>query len=71
MPKVKLAEWCDRWKHGNPEESDFFSITGSEEKEASDEMIMLAMGRLVRVDGGQIIPPVKKNVEKGKKQIER
>jgi len=57
MVKVKLASWCDRWKHGNIEDKDFFSIAGSEEKETTDEILALSMGRLVKV--GE--PDVKKS----------
>lgn len=48
MPKVKLAEWCDRWKYGNIDDKDFFSIATGEEKETTDEIVMLSMGRLVK-----------------------
>lgn len=57
MPKVKLAEWCDRWKHGDPGDKDFFSITVGEEKEVTDEVFYLSCGRLVKV--GE--PDVKKS----------
>jgi len=49
MAKVRLAEWCDRWKHGDPQDKDFFSIAGTEEKETTDEILVLSMGRLVKV----------------------
>jgi len=60
MVKVKLAEWADRWKHGDPESKDFFSIAGTEEKDTTDEILGLSMGRLVKVE--------KADVAKSKKQ---
>jgi hypothetical protein len=53
MPKVMLASWCDRWKHGNLGDKDFFSIRTGEMKDTSEEMIALAMGRLVMIDDDQ------------------
>jgi len=50
MPKVKLAEWIDRWKHGNAEDKDYFSISSGEEKETTDEIFSLSMGRLVKIN---------------------
>lgn len=61
MPKVKLAEWADRWKHGDPGDKDFFSITSGEEKEATDDILALSMGRLVKIS------ETAQHVEKSKK----
>lgn len=61
MVKVKLVEWCDRWKHGDPSDKDFFSIASGEEKETTDDILALSMGRLVKTDEA-------KHVEKSKKQ---
>jgi len=47
--KVKLVDWCDRWKHGNITDTDYFSIAGTEEKDASEEIVSLSMGRLVEI----------------------
>ena len=60
MAKVRLAEWCDRWKHGSIDDKDFFSIAGVEEKETTDEILALSMGRLVKVS--------ELDVKKSKKQ---
>ena len=61
MVKVKLAEWADRWKHGDASDKDFFSIASGEEKETTDEIVGLSMGRLVKIDEAR-------HVEKSKKQ---
>lgn len=51
MVKVKLAEWCDRWKYGNAEDKDYFSIARGEEKDTTDTILELSMGRLVKISG--------------------
>jgi len=61
MSKVKLAEWCDRWKHGSIDDKDFFSIAAGEEKEATDDIVALSMGRLIKVSESL-------DVKKSKKQ---
>jgi len=62
MVKVKLAEWMDRWKHGDTGDKDFFSISGTETKETTDEILALSMGRLVEVkEKAKETPDVKKS----------